>query len=1073
MRLLTFVEFLELVVFATLAVVSYVAWRRRGGRSAAWLALTFGILAAVVPVSWFTPPTATGAAIELLRRAIVLLLALFPYCLYRFTWTFAPGSRRAEPLARAATALVATATLVVPSVASPAGAWPLWYVAYAIGFSLDWTLLSLLSVVRLWRAGRGQPTVARRRMRTLGAAAIVLNIALFIVLGSGGRGSAHVTLAAQCAGLVSAVLFLLGFVPPRALRTWWRRAEVLAFRKAEAALMGADTAERVATILLPHAAELVGARGAMLVTEDGEVRARHGIGGADADAAAARLPLPAEPAADPLFLDGMVAIPVRQGWLAVTTSPVAPFFGPEELSLLLTLAHLAGLALDRAELFDRERLGRQVLAEREFQLAEAQRTAQVGSYTWDLATSAVTWSDEMMRLLGFTEEVVDKGGAFASRIHPDDRARVLDAWRAAPNTSSPSSIEYRIVLPSGETRWIQGRVRPVLDDTVAVVRVMGTLQDITERKRAEEEIAFQATHDALTRLPNRALFMDRLSHALTRRRRHPSGLAVLFLDLDRFKWLNDSLGHAAGDEVLVEVAARLREALRPGDTLARFGGDEFVVLCEDVTSEAGALTVAERLRTTLGAPIEVDGEETTLTLSIGVAYAGPHGGAETADALVRDADAAMYRAKERGRDRHELFDVTTHLMALARHETVNALRRGTERGEMVVHYQPQVDIRSERVVGVEALVRWNHPERGLLPPGEFISLAEETGIIVPLGAKVLAAACQQAVAWERRGGLPEKMCLSVNLAARQLQSNDLGGLIVDVLGASGLDPSQLCLEITESVLLDDTEASTRALGDLKALGVRIAVDDFGTGFSALSYLKRFPVDQLKIDRSFVVGLGRQRQDRAIVAAVVDLAHAFGLTTVAEGVETAEQLAELRALGCELAQGYLWSRPMPPAEAAAWMAAHTPLSPPPPSFPWLPSSAPPATDPFDDPRRRARVLLVDDDPSLRRVLRMLLDDEEHFEVVGEAEDGREAIAVARHVRPDVVVLDLAMPGIGGLEALPLIQAVAPDAKVVVLSGLESATHGPTALRQGAVAYFAKRGDLTELVTGLDVLLASPA
>ncbi|HEX2024371.1 MAG TPA: EAL domain-containing protein [Acidimicrobiales bacterium] len=1070
MRLLTFVEFLELVVFATLAAVSYGAWRRRGGRSGAWLALTFGILAAVVPVSWFTAPTATGAAIELVRRVIVLLLALFPYCFYRFTWTFAAGSRRVEAAARAMTAAVALATLVVPSVASPVGAWPWWYVAYGVGFSLDWTLLSALSVARLWRAGRGQPTVARRRMRTLGIAAIVLNVALFIVVGSGGRGSADVTLAAQCAGLLSAVLFLLGFAPPRALRTWWRRPEVLAFRKAEAALMGADTADRVASILLPHAAELVGAQAAMLVTKDGVVRARHGIAGSEAAAAADRLPVPADPADDPLFLDGMVAIPVRQGWLAVTTSPIAPFFGPEELSLLLTLAHLAGLALDRAELFDRERASRRVLAEREFQLAEAQRTAQVGSYTWDLATDVVTWSDEMMRLLGFSGDVVDKGAAFASRIHPDDRARVLDAWRAAPETSAPTSLEYRIVLPPDETRWIQGRVRPVVDDTGAVVRLIGTLQDITERKRAEEEIAFQATHDALTRLPNRVLFMDRLSHALARRRRNPSGLAVLFLDLDRFKWLNDSLGHAAGDEVLVSVATRLRQALRPGDTLARFGGDEFVVLCEDVTSEAAALALAQRLRTALEAPIEVGGEETTLTLSVGIAYASPTSAAETAEELVRDADAAMYRAKERGRDRHELFDITTRLIALARHETVNALRRGTERGEMVVHYQPQVDITSERVVGVEALVRWNHPERGLLTPGEFISLAEETGIIVPLGAKVLSAACQQAVTWEQRGDLPEKLCLSVNLAARQLLSNDLCDVIQDVLRTSGLDASKLCLEITESVLLDDTEASARALSDLKGLGVRIAVDDFGTGFSALSYLKRFPVDVLKIDRSFVMGLGRSREDRAIVASVVDLAHAFGLTTVAEGVEMPEQLGELRALGCELAQGYLWSPAMPPDAAARWMAMQHQ------SAPSSTSSAVPrpADDPFeddDDRRPRARVLIVDDDPSVRRVLRMLLDEEGQFTVVGEAEDGREAIAVARQVHPDVVVLDLAMPGIGGLEALPLIQAVAPEAKVVVLSGLESATYGPAALRQGAVAYFTKRGDLSELVTGLDVLLAS--
>jgi EAL domain-containing protein (putative c-di-GMP-specific phosphodiesterase class I) len=371
--------------------------------------------------------------------------------------------------------------------------------------------------------------------------------------------------------------------------------------------------------------------------------------------------------------------------------------------------------------------------------------------------------------------------------------------------------------------------------------------------------------------------------------------------------------------VLVTVATRLRRALRPGDTLARFGGDEFVVLCEGVTSEAAALALAERLRTALEAPIEVGGgEETTLTLSVGIAYAGPDGTDETAETLVRDADAAMYRAKERGRDRHELFDITTRLIALARHETVNALRRATERGEMVVHYQPQVDIASERVVGVEALVRWNHPERGLLTPAEFISLAEETGIIVPLGARVLAAACRQAVTWERRDDLPGKLCLSVNLAARQLLASDLCGVIEDVLRTSGLDASQLCLEITESVLLEDTEASARALGDVKALGVRIAVDDFGTGFSALSYLKRFPVDVLKIDQSFVRDINSDPDTAAIVTAIIAMAHSLRLKVIAEGVEFTEQLDFLRSHGCDQMQGYLLKPPVAAEEFLAFL-----------------------------------------------------------------------------------------------------------------------------------------------------------
>jgi EAL domain-containing protein (putative c-di-GMP-specific phosphodiesterase class I) len=415
----------------------------------------------------------------------------------------------------------------------------------------------------------------------------------------------------------------------------------------------------------------------------------------------------------------------------------------------------------------------------------------------------------------------------------------------------------------------------------------------------------------------------------------------------------------------------------------------------------------------------------------------------------------MYRAKEQGRNRHEVFDVTTLELALARHETANALRRGIHRGELVVHYQPALDLTSGRAVGVEGLVRWNHPQRGLLPPAEFISLAEETGLVVPLGAEVLATACRQVMAWQRGGGSGSDLWLAVNLAARQLLAPDLCSVVEEALADSGLEPGRLCLEITESALLEDSESSTRALNRLKALGVRIGVDDFGTGFSSLTYLKRFPVDVLKIDRSFVDGLCRDREDRAIVASVIDLAHAFGLTTTAEGVETAEQLAQLRALGCEQGQGYLWSRPLPAEAAGQWIAAHSH-----PRHPDLPVPSPTGS--------RHRVLLVEDDPSLRRLTRLVLD-EGDFEVVGEASDGREAVALARRLRPDVVLLDLAMPGIGGLEALPMIRAVAPEAKVVVLSGLEPASYADATRRQGAAAYCTKGGDPTLLPEMLGALL----
>ncbi|HUP71067.1 MAG TPA: EAL domain-containing protein [Acidimicrobiales bacterium] len=586
---------------------------------------------------------------------------------------------------------------------------------------------------------------------------------------------------------------------------------------------------------------------------------------------------------------------------------------------------------------------------------------------------------------------------------------------------------------------------------------------IMDRKVTEEVMVFQALHDSLTHLPNRAMFLERLSQALGRRARKLNGLAVLFLDIDRFKWLNDSLGHPAGDELLIEVAARLREAMRPGDTVARFGGDEFVVLCEGLETEADAEALAARFAHVLAEPMLVADEETRVTVSTGIAFAPPGSSDCSPETLLRDADAAMYQAKERGRNCHETFNVATRLMALTRHETVNALRLGIERGDLVVHYQPELDITTGRVVCVEALVRWQHPERGLLPPSEFISLAEDSGLIVDLGRHVLDVACSQVMAWEAVGGGGPPVALAVNLAARQLMAPDLCEVVQAALTRSGMEPSRLCLEITESVLLEDANESARALERLKALGVRIGVDDFGTGFSSLTYLKRFPLDTLKIDRTFVEGLGQDREDRAIVASVVDLAHAFGLTTIAEGVETVQQLNELRTIGCEQGQGYLWSPPMPADESERWIRAHA-------QVPDLVSpcriSVPGCPQPLSQ-----RILIVEDDPALRGLLRMIFDEDDGYEVVGEADDGRAAIALARHFSPDLVLLDLAMPGMGGLEALPLIRAVAPTAKVVVLSGLDSVELMDAATRQGASAFYKKGGDPAELLTILAPVTAS--
>lgn len=581
-------------------------------------------------------------------------------------------------------------------------------------------------------------------------------------------------------------------------------------------------------------------------------------------------------------------------------------------------------------------------------------------------------------------------------------------------------------------------------------------------------LAFQANHDALTLLPNRMFFLATLDEVISGAS-NDLGMAVLFLDLDRFKWVNDSLGHAAGDMVLVEVASRLRGVVRPQDTVAHFGGDEFVVLCEGTEGQGDADVMAQRIASTLATPLAMGGGEMTLSASIGMAFR-PAGSTDSAEDLVRDAAVAMHQAKEQGRDRIVTFDIAARRAAVERHETLTALRRSIGNDELVVHYQPEIDITTGAVVAVEALVRWNHPTRGLLGPGEFIGHAEESGLIVPLGSEVLRVACAQVASWQRSNPALAGLSLSVNLAARQLLAPDLTQVVEEAMADAGLDPRDLSLEITESVLLEDGDTSAHVLRRLKSLGLRIGVDDFGTGFSSLTYLKRFPVDILKIDRSFVSGLGQDREDRAIVASVVDLAHAFGLTTIAEGVETPVQLAELRSLGCEQGQGYLWSRPLPAADVEEWFDVYSNLHDGAGAGGRSVSTPSPVVARTKARRRRHRVLLVDDDHPVRRLLRLILEGDDDFEIVGETADGREAVALARHHRPDLVLLDLAMPAMGGLEALPLIRAVAPDAKVVVLSGLDGASYARSAETQGASAYVLKGTDLTDLCGMLRPILA---
>jgi diguanylate cyclase (GGDEF)-like protein/PAS domain S-box-containing protein len=441
--------------------------------------------------------------------------------------------------------------------------------------------------------------------------------------------------------------------------------------------------------------------------------------------------------------------------------------------------------------------------------------------------------------------------------------------------------------------------------------VSSVTRDISERKAFEQRLEYQATHDPLTGLPNRTLFLDRLELALARRRRSNRPVAVLFCDVDHFKVVNDSLGHGAGDRLLVALAERLRDALRPGDTVARFGGDEFVILCDELVTEHDAVAIAERANKAVHEPLTVESTEVFAAMSIGIAFAN----ADTEpEAMIRDADAAMYLAKERGRARYEVYDERMRSTLVERLDIETALRRALTRHELRVVYQPTISLETGLIVGVEALLRWEHPERGPLVPSEFIDVAEETGLIVPIGMWVVEQACRQAQRWQAIRPDGEPMFVSVNLSGRQLDTSALIDNVANVLHRTGLEPNLLGLEITESVVMRDPEVSTTLLRALKDLGVRLAVDDFGTGYSSLAYLRRFPVELLKVDRAFVDGLDSQSgdvEDRAIVAAVVSLAHTLGMQAIAEGVETAEQLSELRALGCDMAQGFFIARPLNP------------------------------------------------------------------------------------------------------------------------------------------------------------------
>jgi diguanylate cyclase (GGDEF)-like protein/PAS domain S-box-containing protein len=596
---------------------------------------------------------------------------------------------------------------------------------------------------------------------------------------------------------------------------------------------------------------------------------------------------------------GILAAVSAACWFDFFLAEPRHHFGLEGRDGLQTTLLLLLGAVVASELVVQSQRRRRALEAR-FEIAFEQ--AGIGAAIVDLKGVPIRVNAAVATLLGrSTDELTGRNW---NEYHHPDEMTIGAAMRARGIPGSDTYYdERRFLRPDGSVVW--GAFYDVLVRSPSAVPLYHLCQllDITERKRMESELLHQALHDSLTGLPNRALLTDRLEQALNGTRRQGSKLGVIFLDVDYFKVINDSLGHSAGDELLLQAVHRISSVLRPGDTVARFGGDEFVVVCDNA-STGEIESIAERVLEVISRPWMIGEVEMSVTASLGIVLADKDA---TAESLLRDSDAAMYLAKGLGRNRIEFFDEVQRSKAEIRLGVATALRHAIERDELRIHYQPIIDVGCGTMAGVEALVRWERPDTGLVGPDDFIPLAEETGLIVPIGAWVLETACAQLVQWQRT--MPA-LSLSVNLSVRQVLAPDIVDVVSDILRRSGVPPHCVCLELTESVFMGDVEYFSRTLADLKALGVTLSIDDFGTGYSSLSYLKRFPVDEVKVDRSFVDGLGTDPLDTSLVAAIVAIADALDLQVTAEGVETREQLAILKELQCQRAQGYFLARPMP-------------------------------------------------------------------------------------------------------------------------------------------------------------------
>jgi diguanylate cyclase (GGDEF)-like protein/PAS domain S-box-containing protein len=559
---------------------------------------------------------------------------------------------------------------------------------------------------------------------------------------------------------------------------------------------------------------------------------------------------------------------------------------------------------------------KEYLSQNEERYSLAMRASNDGLWDWNLKTNKIYYSDRWKEMLGFNDdEISDTPDEWLSRIHQEDHDRVrasIDAY--LEGTTSNFEIEYRIRHFSGNYLWMMAKGLAIRTSSGRATRFAGSQTDVSERKSNEEQMIYDALHDTLTSIPNRTLLLDRIRQSLVRRKRYPkTSFAIIFIDLDRFRLVNESLGHIHGDELLQLISARLKETIPIGDTVARLGGDEFSVLLQDIESVRDVEAIAKDIQNSFSKPFFLGDKEVFASASMGIAHSDNN--YKTPEEILRDSELAMYRAKRGGKSQSIVFQPQFRQSSLSPIDLDTDLRRALDRDEMELHYQPIISMRDRTISGFEALLRWSHRSRGVISPNEFIPLAEETGLIYDLGQWVLGKACKQIAAWNKSKEKEDQLEISINLSSRQFSDPNLVEGIVENIEKSGFDAEFLKIEITESALMQNAQRSVSMLNQLKDLNIKVCVDDFGTGYSSLSYLHTFPIDTLKIDRSFVHDMSRNFRNMEIIRTIIMLAHNLKLDVIAEGVETGEQDAQLSALGCQFAQGFYFSRPINSSDAA--------------------------------------------------------------------------------------------------------------------------------------------------------------